>query len=102
MLLAGLCAIVGQLAFYHRYYDNIMLYPALLFALRSMFLKQRLLEALLATLMAASVWIPQRLLDLLPGSAIVQAVIWSLLGVYILRALLIDAAVDPAVPSVTG
>ncbi|MCX5966636.1 MAG: glycosyltransferase [Cyanobacteria bacterium] len=102
MLLAGLCAIVGQLAFYHRYYDNIMLYPALLFAVQRVFLKQRLLEALLATLMAASVWTPQRLLDLLPGSAVVQTVIWSLLGVYILRALLIDAAVDPAAPSVTG
>ena len=100
MLLAGLCAIVGQLAFYHRYYDNIMLYPALLAVLRLVFLKQRLLEVLLASLMAASVWTPQRLLDLLPCSAMVQTVVWGLLGGYIMRALLIDAAVDPASPRV--
>jgi hypothetical protein len=37
--------------------------------------------------MALSVWTPQRLLDALPGSALVQSLIWVLLGIRLLAEL---------------
>jgi hypothetical protein len=85
--------VVGQLAFYHRHYDNFMLYPVLLAAFRLALCRLRFLDLLLATLMAASVWAPQRLVEALPGSAILQAMIWLWMGIIMLRALWIDSTV---------
>jgi GT2 family glycosyltransferase len=93
LLLAGVCSVVGQLAFYHRHYDNFMLYPVLLAAFRLALCRLRFLDLLLATLMAASVWAPQRLVEALPGSAILQAMIWLWMGIIMLRALWIDSTV---------
>jgi hypothetical protein len=86
--LAGLCAVVGAVAVYHRNVDNIMLFPALLAALRLCLGGRRWLEAGLAVLMAASVWTPQRLLDLWPGSPMAQSLIWGLLAIRLLTELL--------------
>jgi hypothetical protein len=102
LLLAGLCAVVGQIAFYHRNYDNIMLYPALLTALLLAFRHRRVLDVVLATLMAVSVWTPQRLLDALSSASLVQTLIWVSLGVSILTALLMSSAVQPDSRSVMG
>ncbi len=93
LLLAGVCSVVGELAFYHHHYDNIMLYPVLLAVFRLALRRLRLLDVLLATLMAASVWMPQRLVEALPGSAILQAMIWLWMGAIVLRALWIDSTV---------
>ena len=64
-----------------------MLVPALLASWRLTLQRPRVLEALLTVLMALSVWTPQRLLDALPGSALVQSLIWVLLGIRLLAEL---------------
>ena len=87
LAVAGLCAVVGAVGFYHRNLDNVMLVPALLASWRLTLQRPRVLEALLTVLMALSVWTPQRLLDVLPGSALVQSLIWVLLGIRLLAEL---------------
>jgi hypothetical protein len=87
LAVAGLCAVVGAVGFYHRNVDNVMLVPALLASWRLTLQRPRMLEALLTGLMALSVWTPQRLLDALPGSALVQSLIWVLLGIRLLAEL---------------
>jgi hypothetical protein len=78
--------------FYHRNLDNVMLVPALLASCRLTLQSPRVLESLLTVLMALSVWTPQRLLDALPGSALVQSLIWVLLGIRLLAELAISEA----------
>jgi hypothetical protein len=84
--LAGLSAILGYVSFYHVLYDKIMLYPALLACLRSIYMNPRAWPILLTALMAATVWLPQKLLDTVPNSTAVQSLIWTLVGfVLVLR-----------------
>lgn len=97
LLLAGLCAVLAQLSFYHRHYDNIILFPALLAALRLPFQRPRVLELGLAVMMALSLWTPQRLMDALPGSAPAQTLIWLLVGADLLRELLVQPS-PPKLP----
>ena len=104
--LAGLCAVIAQLSLYHRVYDNIILFPALLAALQLPLNRPRILEALLATLMAISLWAPQRLLAALPGSAMAQTLIWAMIGATLLRQILVadpqpiaDTTVGTTAPS---
>ena len=78
---------VGALGYYHRNLDNVMLIPALLASWRLTLQRPRVLEALLTGLMALSVWTPQRLLDVLPGRAPGQSLIWVALGIRLLAAL---------------
>ncbi|QPN63426.1 glycosyltransferase [Synechococcus sp. CBW1004] len=92
--LAGFCGVLGQLGFYHRYYDNLMLYPALLVVFRLALGRPRILEGVLAASMAASVWTPQRLLDALPGSSLVQSLIWILVGTFLVQELTRSCARD--------
>jgi hypothetical protein len=80
LTLAGVLAVIAQLGFYHRIYDNILLFPALLACLRQLIQRFRIYELLLTVLTATSLWMPQRLLDLWPGSAAAQATIWLILG----------------------
>ena len=87
LAVAGLCAVVGAVGFYHRNLDNVMLVPALLASMRLTLQRPRVLEALLTVLMALSVWTPQRLLDALPGSALGQSLIWAALGIRLLAEL---------------
>jgi hypothetical protein len=42
--------------------------------------------------MALSVWTPQRLLDALPGSALVQSLIWVALGIRLMAELAVSEA----------
>ena len=79
--LAGFCAILGYLSFYHEIYDKIMLYPALLACLRISCRNPLPSNLLLCALMAATVWMPKRALDAVPGSLVFQAVIWSIVGI---------------------
>ena len=84
LAVAGLCAVVGAVGFYHRNLDNVMLVPALLASWRLTLQRPRVLEALLTILMALSLWTPQRLLDALPGSALGQSLIWVAVGIRLL------------------
>ena len=79
--LAGVLAVMAQLGVYHLYYDNILLFPALLACLQRLIQRFRIYELLLTVLTALSLWVPQRLLNLWPGSAAAQAAIWLILGV---------------------
>jgi glycosyltransferase involved in cell wall biosynthesis len=92
LALTGLCAVVGAVGFYHRNLDNVMLVPALLVSWRLTLQRPRVLEALLTVLMALSVWTPQRLLDALPGSALVQSLIWVALGIRLVAELAFSEA----------
>lgn len=86
--LAGVCGLLGMLGFYHNPYDNIMLYPALLACWRDTFLMPCWGHLLLALAMAASLWTPQSLLDLLPGGKILQTLIWLVVTMVLLGHLL--------------
>lgn len=79
--IAAVLAVVGQLGFYHAYYDNILLFPALLACWRRLLQRLTRFDGLLTVLTAATLWTPQRLLDLWPAHATAQATIWSGLGV---------------------
>jgi GT2 family glycosyltransferase len=92
LALSGLCAVVGAVGFYHRNLDNVMLVPALLASMRLTLQRPKVLEALLTVLMALSVWTPQRLLDALPGSALVQSLIWAALGIRLMAELAFSEA----------
>jgi hypothetical protein len=75
--LAGACGVAGELLFYHQFYDHIMLAPTV-FAMAAMAAASRTLPAItMASMMAISVWMPQRLLSMLPYNYVGRAVIWS-------------------------
>jgi hypothetical protein len=86
--LAGVCAIIGFVGFYHLNYDNIMLYPALLACWRQTLMDPRSGHLLLSVLMTLSVWTPQTLLDAVPGSRELQTLIWIGVGVVLLQRVL--------------
>ena len=83
--LAGVCAIVGYVSFYHIVYDKIMLYPALLACLRISLRKPHFWNILLSALMAATVWLPERVLQAFPDSRSLLVVIWSIVGLVLVR-----------------
>jgi hypothetical protein len=93
--LAGVCGLLGMLGFYHYPYDNIMLYPALLACWRDTFLMPCWGNLLLALALAASLWTPQSLLDLLPGGKILQTLIWLVVTLVLLGRLLKGKAHQP-------
>jgi hypothetical protein len=80
MTMAGFCSILGYISFYHVHYDKIMLYPALLACFSLAMKKPALWSMLLSILLAATVWLPHRLLDAVPGSRFIQLTIWLLVG----------------------
>jgi len=86
--MAGLCGVLGMVAFYHLHYDNIMMFPALLALWRATLEKLRWGTLLVTLSMSLSVWPPQRLLNLVPEVTTVQAVIWSIGGAWLLLRLL--------------
>lgn len=81
LTLVGVLAVVVQLGFYHIYYDNILLFPALLACWRRLLQRHTLFDGLLTALTVSSLWTPQRLLEMWPTHATAQAAIWLCLGV---------------------
>lgn len=83
---AAVCAVIGAVGFYHRNYDNIMLYPALLAVLDRAFGSRRHQEPfpriwiLLAGAMGLSLWTPQRLIETLPFAMTGQLIVWLMAG----------------------
>ena len=82
--LAGLCAIVGYISVYHRVYDHIMLFPALLACLRGAYKNTNYLSILLCISMATTVWLPQRFWNLIPNSDNLVTLILAAIGVALL------------------
>lgn len=88
--LTGFCSVLGALAFYHRDYDYVMLFPTLIALLRMSLLPQgRWMPwiSLLAMLNAFLVWRPNNLSLPLP-MATVQAVVWGVTGLLLAGRLL--------------
>lgn len=98
--LVAVLSVVGQLAFYHNHYDNILLFPALLACWRRLLQRRKVSDGLLTALVAASLWTPQRLLELWPGHAVAQAGIWFVLGVTLAWDLLARFWQDNRLPKV--
>jgi hypothetical protein len=77
MALAGAAGAIGELLCYHQFYDHIMLAPTLvaLFALAAT--RPAPTTIGLAAAVAASVWLPQRILHAVPGEEIARALLWA-------------------------
>ena len=59
-------AVASAVSLYRYIYDNILLFPALLMALRLAITRQGTQWQLLAVAMALSLWTPQRIIDRVP------------------------------------
>ena len=96
MELAGISAIVGATLFYHGYYDNIMLYPALLCCWLITLKRPTLGNTILAALITVSLSAPVSLFFALPGYQMFQVLTWLTAGiVLILRIASGQAASSP-------
>jgi hypothetical protein len=96
MELAGISAIAGATLFYHGYYDNIMLYPALLCCWLITFKRPTLGNTILAALITVSLSAPVSLFFGLPGYQMFQVLTWLTAGiVLILRIASGQAASSP-------
>lgn len=73
---AALCSVCGMFCFYHRYYDNIMLFPLLLTALRSAAASHGRLATATAVAMLISLAIPKRILTEFTFHENIQAAVW--------------------------
>lgn len=91
---AAVFSVIGALAFYHRHYDYVMLWPALL-AAAAIAERRRDLPALaIAAAMLLSLAIPERWLVGVPYQLLVRSLLWSATGLWILGDAL--RAVGPA------
>lgn len=88
---ASLCAIAGSLLFYHRIYDNIMLYPALLWSWRHLLQQPTLGRSALTLLLTGSLCAPLFLSMQIPHFFAWQSGIWLLTGATILGTLIRSA-----------
>jgi hypothetical protein len=94
--LAGISAIAGATLFYHGYYDNIMLYPALLCCWLITFKRPTLGNTILLMLVTTSLSEPVSLFLGLPGYQLFQVLTWLTAGiVLILRIASGQAASSP-------
>lgn len=73
---AALCSVCGILGFYHRFYDNIMLYPAIVATLQAAARLPHRVTIAAAIAIPASVLIPKRILEWIPFHEAAQAVVW--------------------------
>lgn len=84
---AGICAVLGELLFYHRHYDTIMLFPALLGILALAATAPSWTSLGSAALMGLTVWIPQRLIEQIPGQELIRSLIWSAVALVLLASI---------------
>ena len=82
--LAGLCGLVGLVSFYHRGYDNIMLFPALLAAWRASLSQPRWSTLIITLLLVFSSLFPDRLVIVIPAIHTLNVMIWSLSSIWLL------------------
>lgn len=76
--LAALCSIAGPILFYKRYYDNILLYPALFYCWQTFLRKPTILTGIVASLISISLCAPLPLLTAVPHHEILQLATWIL------------------------
>jgi len=80
--LAGLFAAIGALAFYHRHYDYIMLWPTLLAAFAVADRRRDRASLAIAAAMFLSLVIPERWLKDVPYQLLVRSAVWGTTGVW--------------------
>lgn len=80
--LAGLFAAIGALAFYHRHYDYIMLWPTLLAAFAVADRRRDRASVAIAAVMFLSLVIPERWLKDVPYQLLVRSAVWATTGVW--------------------
>lgn len=80
--LAGLFAVIGALAFYHRHYDYIMLWPTLLAAFAVADRRRDRASVAIAAAMFLSLVIPERWLKDVPYQLLVRSAVWAATGVW--------------------
>jgi hypothetical protein len=78
--LAGIYSTIGMVAFYHRNYDNIMLFPALLAVLEIALARKQRFWIILSLALCAALWTPQRIIERL-SLAVVQSIVWVVVGI---------------------
>jgi hypothetical protein len=84
LALAGTLAAIGVLAFYHRHYDYIMLWPTLLAAFAVADRRRDRASVAIAALMFVSLVIPERWFKGVPCQLLVRSAIWGLTGLWAL------------------
>jgi len=84
---AGACAVAGMLFCYHRRYDDVMLYPALLAAIASAASSTRPAAVFVAGSMLTLLLLPYQLVDRMPAIKIVECVMWVTACLISLRSL---------------
>ena len=82
---AGFCAVAGMFFAYHRYYDNVMLFPALVALIALTAASRRPALAVLTAVMIGRLLLPQRVVDYVPLHGLLQAAIWTAAGILPLR-----------------
>ena len=80
--LAGLFAVIGALAFYHRHYDYIMLWPTLLTAFAVADRRRDRASVAIAAAMFLSLVIPERWLKDMPYQLLIRSAVWAATGVW--------------------
>lgn len=91
--LAGVCAVLGEVFVYHYHYDNVMLYPAMIAILTLAAEVPAWWSAGLATLMAATLWTPHRVVMQVPFNGVARAVIWLTVAA-VLMLFVVDASAE--------
>jgi Glycosyltransferase family 87 len=80
--IAGLFAVIGALAFYHRHYDYIMLWPTLLAAFAVADRRRDRASLAIVAAMFLSLVIPERWLKDVPYQLLVRSAVWGVTGVW--------------------
>lgn len=83
MPLAAICAVLGRVLFYHGVYDQVMLAPLLLACLSAALTTPGWRGGAVTGAVAATLWVPQRVWELVPGQEFLQPAIWILAAVYV-------------------
>jgi hypothetical protein len=81
---AGVCAVLGELLFYHRHYDNIMLFPTILGMLALAASAPSWVTLGTTALMGLTIWVPQRVIELIPYGALLRSLIWVMVAMVLL------------------
>ena len=98
--LAAICALLGMMLSYHRFYDNIMLFPALVAVLVMAVRAPSWFSIGLSAGMALSVCVPASVANAVPGHASICASIWTLtaIALWLRRDLFVSAACTASIP----
>ena len=81
LFLAALFALPGRELMYHRFYDNVMMFPLLFALLEAACRRPSPASIASAALMGSSLWIPERLLDLIPFHEVLRPTAWAMCAV---------------------